>query len=69
VTTPALLDHFDLASLDDLPRIEELLQVGLLAGAAPPAEVEPDEASSGEPAEEAGWAEPDDGPPPAGRSP
>ena len=38
VTTPALLDHFDLASLDDLPRIEELLQVGLLGGdAADPA--------------------------------
>jgi segregation and condensation protein B len=34
VTTPALLDHFDLASLDDLPRIEELLQVGLLGGGA-----------------------------------
>lgn len=30
VTTAAFLDHFDLASLDDLPRIEELLQVGLL---------------------------------------
>jgi chromosome segregation and condensation protein ScpB len=32
VTTTAFLDHFDLASLDDLPRIEELLQVGLLGG-------------------------------------
>jgi segregation and condensation protein B len=43
VTTPALLDHFDLASLDDLPRIEELLQVGLLGdgGGAPPPD--PDE--------------------------
>ncbi|NJO38687.1 MAG: SMC-Scp complex subunit ScpB [Rhizobiales bacterium] len=30
VTTPAFLDHLDLAHLDDLPRIEELLQVGLL---------------------------------------
>jgi segregation and condensation protein B len=30
VTTPGFLDHFDLGSLDDLPRIEELLQVGLL---------------------------------------
>jgi len=30
VTTAAFLDHFDLASLDDLPRIEELLQLGLL---------------------------------------
>jgi segregation and condensation protein B len=38
VTTAALLDHFDLASLEDLPRIEELLQVGLLGGdAADPA--------------------------------
>jgi len=33
VTTPAFLDHFDLASLDDLPRIEELLQAGLLGRA------------------------------------
>jgi segregation and condensation protein B len=32
VTTATFLDHFDLASLDDLPRIEELLQVGLLGG-------------------------------------
>jgi segregation and condensation protein B len=32
VTTTGFLDHFDLASLDDLPRIEELLQVGLLGG-------------------------------------
>ena len=30
VTTQTFLDHFDLSSLDDLPRIEELLQVGLL---------------------------------------
>ena len=35
VTMPAFLDHFDLAALDDLPRIEELLQLGLLGGAAP----------------------------------
>lgn len=39
VTTPAFLDHFDLGSLEDLPRIEELLQAGLLgrtgAGDAP----------------------------------
>ena len=34
VTTPAFLDHFDLAALDDLPRIEELLQVGLLGPVA-----------------------------------
>ena len=47
-TTQALLDHFDLASLDDLPRIEELLQVGLLggaAGAATPAAAHPTEDS------------------------
>src|ERR687898_3584603 len=51
VTTPALLDHFDLASLDDLPRIEELLQVGLLAGAAPPEEAQQDEDPDAEPAD------------------
>jgi segregation and condensation protein B len=50
VTTPALLDHFDLASLDDLPRIEELLQVGLLASGAPPAGAAADEGSDAEPA-------------------
>ncbi len=31
VTTPEFLDHLDLAALDDLPRIDELMQVGLLA--------------------------------------
>lgn len=31
VTTPAFLDHFALGSLDDLPRVEELLQTGLLS--------------------------------------
>ncbi len=46
VTTDAFLDHLDLANLDDLPRIEELMQVGLLTDLARP--VEPDEA--GEPA-------------------
>ena len=30
VTTPDFLDHLDLTALDDLPRIEELMQVGLL---------------------------------------
>lgn len=30
VTTPDFLDHLDLDHLDDLPRIEELMQVGLL---------------------------------------
>ncbi len=34
VTTPAFLDHFDLASLDDLPRVEELAAVGLFDAAA-----------------------------------
>ena len=29
VTTPAFLDHFDLQSLEDLPRIEELAGAGL----------------------------------------
>ena len=30
VTTSDFLDHLDLSALDDLPRIEELMQVGLL---------------------------------------
>ncbi len=30
VTTSTFLDHLDLSHLDDLPRIEELMQVGLL---------------------------------------
>ena len=33
VTTPAFLDQFALASLDDLPRLDELLQGGLLVPA------------------------------------
>lgn len=39
VTTAGFLDHLDLTSLDDLPRIDELVQVGLLGpvvGAMPP---------------------------------
>lgn len=32
VTTTDFLDHLDLTALDDLPRIEELMQVGLLGG-------------------------------------
>ena len=32
VTTTDFLDHLDLTALDDLPRIEELMQVGLLNG-------------------------------------
>jgi segregation and condensation protein B len=43
VTTPAFLDHLDLSQLDDLPRIEELMQVGLLGSK---------EALRGEPAAE-----------------
>jgi segregation and condensation protein B len=33
VTTASFLDHLDLTSLDDLPRIDELVQVGLLGPA------------------------------------
>ncbi len=35
VTTADFLDHLDLTVLDDLPRIEELMQVGLLGGVQP----------------------------------
>jgi hypothetical protein len=71
VTTASFLDHFDLASLDDLPRIEELLQVGLLAASAPPAEVEGYDEPYGEAAQDddAGWVESDDGATPAAGSP
>jgi hypothetical protein len=70
VTTPTFLDHFDLASLDDLPRIEELLQVGLPAGSAPSAEAK-GYADTDDPADDddAGWLEPDDGAPATGGSP
>lgn len=34
VTTAAFLDHFDLESLDDLPRLEELTGAGLFESAA-----------------------------------
>jgi segregation and condensation protein B len=41
-TTTAFLDHFDLASLDDLPRVEELAAAGLFDGATTvPAQDEP----------------------------
>jgi segregation and condensation protein B len=43
VTTPGFLDHLDLTTLDDLPRIDELVQVGLLGpalGAVAPADPE-----------------------------
>jgi segregation and condensation protein B len=33
VTTASFLDHLDLAALDDLPRIDELVQIGLLGPA------------------------------------
>jgi hypothetical protein len=33
VTTSGFLDHLDLTSLNDLPRIDELVQVGLLGPA------------------------------------
>jgi segregation and condensation protein B len=71
VTTPSFLDHFDLASLDDLPRIEELLQVGLLAGSASSAEAEGYADADADPADDddAGWLEPDDGAPATGGSP
>jgi segregation and condensation protein B len=57
VTTPALLDHFDLASLDDLPRIEELLQVGLLARGGPSDEAAPAGPAA---ADEAAWTDDDE---------
>ena len=52
VTTAAFLDHFDLATLDDLPRIEELVQGGLLL--AVPADAPPaaDVVGRNDPAEE-----------------
>ncbi len=43
VTTPTFLDHLDLTSLDDLPQIEELVQIGLLGpvlSPAPPVETD-----------------------------
>jgi segregation and condensation protein B len=50
VTTSGFLDHLDLTSLDDLPRIDELVQVGLLGPALTPvpaadADDEPPESS------------------------
>ena len=51
VTTTDFLDHLDLENLDDLPRIEELMQVGLLGtpGAlrGDPADGEDDQAPTG----------------------
>jgi segregation and condensation protein B len=70
VTTPALLDHFDLASLDDLPRIEELLQVGLITSGAPPAQAPADEESDADPeaTDESAWTVDEAEPPSAGGS-
>jgi len=53
VTTPDFLDHLDLSHLDDLPRIEELMQVGLLSSPGTlrgdmPEEEEPAEDGDGE---------------------
>ena len=36
VTTPEFLKHFDLASIDDLPGIDELRAAGLLDAQTPP---------------------------------
>jgi segregation and condensation protein B len=55
VTTGNFLDHLDLAALDDLPRIDELVQIGLLGpalSAVPTVSDEPDE-SEGPPDPEA----------------
>lgn len=65
VTTAAFLDHFDLATLDDLPRIEELVQGGLLL--AVPAD-DPHGAGEGEPDGPGTEAAEDDGGD-AGRAP
>ncbi len=43
VTTTDFLDHLDLSNLDDLPRIEELMQVGLFASPEAAAGAEPSE--------------------------
>ncbi len=40
VTTPAFLEHFGLASLDDLPGLEELKAAGLMAGPGTETETE-----------------------------
>jgi segregation and condensation protein B len=54
VTTPGFLDHLDLTSLDDLPRIDELVQVGLLGPALSALPVaDPEEMSSALPVEPA----------------
>jgi len=55
VTTIDFLDHLDLSNLDDLPRIEELMQVGLFASpeaaAGTDSSDEEEEAATDEPAE------------------
>jgi segregation and condensation protein B len=55
VTAPDFLDHLDLQALDDLPRIEELMQVGLLSPPSAGAGKDGDEPEGGE----AGDADPD----------
>lgn len=71
VTTPTFLDHFGLGTLDDLPRVEELLHAGLLS-LAPHGPADPREGDAGpasdERAEPPELAEEDDPEePPAGR--
>jgi segregation and condensation protein B len=51
VTTTAFLDHFDLASLDDLPRVEELAGAGLF-----------DSPSTARPQDDGGEAPTEEGP-------
>jgi segregation and condensation protein B len=56
VTTTDFLDHLDLGALDGLPRIEELLQVGLLGNPA----ARPGDDGNRDGDEDAGDIEPDD---------
>ena len=66
VTTPDFLDHLDLGNLDDLPRIEELMQVGLLGtpgtlrDEAPEENMPQDELAAGESTPVIGKAQPSD---------
>ncbi len=69
VTTTDFLDHLDLSVLDDLPRIEELMQVGLLSGIQPTQnvpgddDVEPDARVDGDPDDADHENDPDEGDP------
>jgi len=49
VTTADFLDHLDLGNLDDLPRIEELMQVGLLGTPGALRGDQPDDGEAAEP--------------------